>query len=199
MKKIHDVLATISLWMARIGGLMLVAASFVISAEIAARKLIVIPFSVGTELSTYALAAAGSWAFSYALLNRAHVRIDVIRNWTGPRTKFALDLLALSALAATAIILARFAWDTVETSWALGARENTSLGTPLVIPQGLWFFGLVWFALISIEQLFLVALALLRADFNAAAAIVAPPSVDDEIEEALEAVDVTDAPAPVLR
>ncbi|MFC7396502.1 TRAP transporter small permease subunit [Chelatococcus sp. GCM10030263] len=189
MARLHDVVAGLSLWMARIGGLMLVAASGLISIEILARKFILIPFSVGSELSSYALAIAASWAFGYAVLNRAHVRIDVVRNWTPPAVRFGLDVLALATLAAAALILSYFAWDTVETSWLLGARENTSLGTLLVIPQGLWLIGLIWFALVCVEQLVLVGLALLRGSPGEAAAIVATPDVADEVEEALEAVD----------
>jgi TRAP-type mannitol/chloroaromatic compound transport system permease small subunit len=189
MDRFHAAVAAVSLWMARAGGLMLVGASLVITAEILARKVIHIPFSVGTELSSYALAVAASWSFAYALLNRAHVRIDVVRNWTSPAVRFALDVLALGSLAAVAVVQAWFAWDTVETSWSLGARENTSLGTPLLIPQGLWFAGLVWFALVCVEQLALVARALLRGDRAAAAAIVTTPDVGDEIEEALDAVE----------
>ncbi|PTM39811.1 TRAP transporter small permease [Bosea sp. 124] len=189
MTRFHAIVAAISLWMARIGGLMLVGASVVITMEILARKVIHIPFSVGTELSSYALAISASWSFSYALLNRAHVRIDVIRNWAPPTVRFGLDVLALGSLGAVALIMAWFAWDTVDTSWTLGARENTSLGTLLVIPQGLWFVGLIWFAFVCVEQLGLVALALMRGNSAAAAAIVTTPDVADEIEEALDAVD----------
>jgi TRAP-type C4-dicarboxylate transport system permease small subunit len=189
MDRFHALVAAISLWMARIGGLMLVGSSVVITMEILARKVIHIPFSIGTELSSYALAIAASWSFSYALLNRAHVRIDVVRNWTPPAVRFGLDVLALGSLGAVAIILAWFAWDTVDTSWTLGARENTSLGTLLVVPQGLWFLGLIWFAFVCVEQLSLVALALMQGDQAAAAAIVTTPDVTDEIEEALDAVD----------
>lgn len=189
MQRFHAVVAAVSLWMARIGGLMLVGSSVVITMEILARKVIHIPFSVGTELSSYALAISASWSFSYALLNRAHVRIDVIRNWTPPGIRFGLDVLALGMLCAVALVLAWFAWDTVDTSRALGARENTSLGTLLVIPQGLWFAGLLWFAFVCVEQLGLVAFALVSGDRAAADAIVTTPDVADEIEEALDAVD----------
>lgn len=190
MQRFHAIIASISLWMARIGGLMLVGSAVVITMEILARKVILIPFSVGSELSSYALAISASWSFSYALLNRAHVRIDVIRNWMSPTIRFCLDVLALGSLGGVAVILAWFAWDTVDTSWTLGARENTSLGTLLVIPQGLWFAGLVWFAFVCVEQLALVMFALVRRDRTAAAAIVTTPDVSDEIDEALEAVDV---------
>lgn len=189
MNWLHQGVAAISLWMARIGGAMLVASAAIISVEIMARKFILIPFSVGTEMSSYALAISASWAFSYALLNRAHVRIDVVRNWVPPNIRLALDVLALMTLGIAAMILSWFAWDTVLTSYELGARENTSLGTLLVYPQGLWLFGLVWFAFVCIEQLCLVGLALMRGERQAAEAMVTTQNVADEIDEALEAAD----------
>lgn len=171
------------------GGIMLLLAAVVITVEIVVRKLFFLPFSVGTELSTYALAISGSWSFSYALLNRAHVRIDFLRNLGGRKVRVFLDVLALFVLGAAALVLARYAWDAVEASWSLGARENTSLGTPLIIPQSLWFFGLLWFAFVCLEQIVLAGVALLRDDFARLSSIAAPPNVDEEIEEALEAVE----------
>jgi TRAP-type mannitol/chloroaromatic compound transport system permease small subunit len=189
MKSRHDIVEVVSLWMARIGGLMLLGASVVITVEIVLRKLFFLPFSIGTELSTYALAISGSWSFSYALLNRAHVRIDFLRNLGNQKVRTFLDVLALLVLGAAALVLARYAWDSVEASWSLGARENTSLGTPLIVPQGLWFLGLLWFAFVCLEQIVRVGMALLRGDLAQVASIAAPPNVDDEIEEALEAVE----------
>jgi TRAP-type C4-dicarboxylate transport system permease small subunit len=193
MKSLHVFVEVVSLWLARAGGFLLLLAAIVIAIEIVGRKLFLLPFSIGNELSTYALAISGSWSFSYALLNRAHVRIDFLRNLGNQTIRTVLDVLALLVLGAAALVLARYCWDTVEASWSLGARENTSLGTPLIIPQGLWFFGLLWFAFVCLEQIVFVAIALARRDLAGVAAHAAPPSVDDEIEEALEAAE----PRPV--
>ena len=78
MHRLEAVLTRISLWMSRIGGLCLLAAAVLIAFEILARKFLLLPFNVGTELAAYALAIGASWSFAYALLHRAHVRIDVI-------------------------------------------------------------------------------------------------------------------------
>ena len=195
MHRLREGIEAISLWMARFGGFLLIATSVLLSIEIIARKFALMPFSIGTELSMYALAASASWSFSYALLRRAHVRIDVIRNLTGPRVRAALDLLALFALGALAIVMTRYVWDTVETSWSLGARENTPLGTPLVIPQGIWFVGLCWFVVVCVEQIILAVAAAVRRDFAALAAIAAPAGVDDEITEALGTMPPQRSPA----
>lgn len=189
MYQVHTAIEAISLWMARIGGGLLIVASVIISVEIIGRKLFVIPFSIGTELSSYALAISASWSFAYALLHRAHVRIDVLRNLAGPRIRAILDMLALIALGALALLLVRYVWDTVEASWAFGARENTSLGTPLIIPQSMWFLGLLWFALVCIEQIMMAAIAFARGDLVGLAKIAAPNDVDEEIEEALATLE----------
>lgn len=188
MQRLHSSIEGISLWMARLGGTLLVAISVLLSVEIIARKLILVPFSIGTELSTYALAVSASWSFSYALLRRAHVRIDIIRHRTGPRIRAVLDVLALLALGALALVMAYYVWATVETSWSLGARENTPLGTPLIIPQGFWLLGLCWFAIVCVEQIVLALSAVVRGDLGALAAIAAPSGVDEEITEVLGTV-----------
>ncbi len=189
MPRLHAVVAGVSLWMARVGGAMLIAASFVISFEIVARKILFLPFNVGTELSTYALAVGASWSFAYALLYRSHVRIDVVRNVLGQRAKAGLDVLALTSLAVTALVLSWYVFDTVEASWSLGARENTSLGTPLIIPHGLWFIGLVWFTIVCLEQLATVLVRLLRGDMAGVVRNAGPAGIEEELEEVLATVD----------
>jgi TRAP-type C4-dicarboxylate transport system permease small subunit len=178
--------AAVSLWMARAGGFLLIAASAVISFEILGRKFFALPFSVGNELSGYALAIGASWSFAYALLHRAHVRVDVLRGRFPPRGRTVLDVLALVSLGALALVLCWPAWGTVETSLQLGARENTPLGTPLIIPQGLWLVGLVWFAFVCVEQCVLVLMALLRGDEATVERLSAPVAAETtEVEEAL--------------
>jgi TRAP-type C4-dicarboxylate transport system permease small subunit len=187
--RIHGVVAAVSLWMARIGGALLLLISCLIAIEILARKFLFLPFNLGTELSTYALAVGSSWSFSYALLHRAHVRIDVLRNILPRAAQAGLDILALLSLTALAFVLAWYVYDTAETSWTLQARENTSLGTPLIIPHGLWFVGLAWFAFVCIEQTMIVLATLARRDLAGVLCPVAPAAVEEELEEVLATVE----------
>jgi TRAP-type C4-dicarboxylate transport system permease small subunit len=178
--------AAVSLWMARVGGILLLAASAVISFEILGRKFFALPFSVGNELSGYALAIGASWSFAYALMHRAHVRVDVLRGRFPPRGRIVLDVLALISLGALALVLCWPAWVTFATSLQLGARENTPLGTPLIIPQGLWLAGLAWFAFACVVQCALVLTALLRGDAATVERLSAPIAAETtEVEEAL--------------
>jgi TRAP-type C4-dicarboxylate transport system permease small subunit len=168
-----------------VGGVLLLLAALLVSIEILGRKFWFLPFSVGTELSTYALAVGASWSFAQALLQRAHVRIDVLRNLLPPAARTALDIVALASLATFALLLSWHVWQTVATSWSLGARENTPLATSLVIPQVLWFWGMAWFAAVALIETVRACAALARGDMNALNRIAAPLGVEDEIDEAL--------------
>jgi hypothetical protein len=77
----------------------------------------------------------------------------------------------------------------VEASWSLGARENTSLGTPLIIPHGLWFIGLVWFTIVCLGQLATVLVRLLRGDMAGVVRSAGPAGIEEELEEVLATVD----------
>ena len=98
-------------------------------------------------------------------------------------------MAALLSLTAVAVILAWYLLDTVEASWTLGARENTSLGTPLVLPHGLWFIGLLWFAVVCVEQLVTVLGSVLRGDADGVIAKAGPSGVEEELKEVLTTVE----------
>jgi TRAP-type mannitol/chloroaromatic compound transport system permease small subunit len=182
---VDAVITKVSLVMSRVGGVFLLLAALLVSVEILGRKFLFLPFSVGTELSTYALAVGASWSFAQALLQRAHVRIDVLRSLLPPLARTSLDIVALVSLAAFALIVSWHVWATVETSWSLGARENTPLATPLVIPQLLWFWGIAWFAAVALVETVRACWALARGDMNTVNQIAAPLGVEDEIDEVL--------------
>lgn len=185
MPGLQEAIANVSRLMSRTGGLFLLMAACLVSFEILARKFFYMRFGVGTELSTYALAVGASWSFAHALLQRAHVRIDVLRRPLPDAVRKALDLLALTSLVAFGLILSWHVWGTVRTSWDLGARENTPLGTALVIPQAMWFWGIVWFTLVAAIETVRAGLALARRRTGSFYRIAAPLGVEDELDEAL--------------
>jgi TRAP-type mannitol/chloroaromatic compound transport system permease small subunit len=178
---IAGLIAGISLAMSRVGGLFLLVAAMLISIEILIRKFLFLPFNIGTELSTYALAVGASWSFAYALLQRAHVRIDVLRGRLPASARTFLDLLALVSLVVFGLILSWHVWGTVATSWKLGARENTPLATPLVIPQFMWLLGIAWFTLVAGIETARAIGALVRGDRAMVHRIAAPLGVEDEL------------------
>lgn len=99
----------------------------------------------------------------------------------------ACDLLAALALALVAAALAWFAWGSLSQSWAMDARSMSHLRVPLVIPQGLWWIGLFWFACMAILAPVQAVLRLARGDRAGFDAAIGSADIDTEIEEAVHA------------
>lgn len=143
------------------GGLMLLSAGLV-SAEVLLRNLFSLSVLNSFELTIYMFAAATAFAFSFALVERVHIRIDILLGLLPRPVRAILDVVSLAGLAALAALFAQHAWRTAMTSERLGAVSNSSLAVPLVVPQGIWALALTWFALTAFLLALDAALALSR-------------------------------------
>ncbi|SDW74200.1 TRAP transporter small permease subunit [Paracoccus sanguinis] len=144
-------------------GVLLVATVAFVLADVVMRQL---GRSLGgsDELSGYGMAILASWGLAVALTERAHVRIDLVRQGLSPRGRAAIDMLAMAALTGIAVLVAYQAWPVLEKTLARGSRANTPLETPLWIPQGIWFGGWLWFAICAVLTLLAASLILARGD-----------------------------------
>jgi TRAP-type C4-dicarboxylate transport system permease small subunit len=157
--------AAIARLMAIVAGWAFVACALLMAADVVGRNIgIRTPGTV--EISGYMLAFGLTWALADALVERFHVRIDVLISRLSPRARGPLHVFALTVLAVVAFCFADTAWDLVDESILFGATDNSILSIPLVIPQGLWFVGLLMFAVMAalmlIEAVLLLAAG--RAD-----------------------------------
>ena len=111
------------------------------------RKLFVISITGANEISGYAFAIAGALAAAFALLDRAHTRIDAAYRFLSHRTRILLDFLALLCILGFIGFLTLRVALVLSESFRLGARSNTPLEVSLWIPQSLWLLGLLvtWF------------------------------------------------------
>lgn len=112
------------------------------------------------EISGYVMAAVGSWGLAYGLIERGHVRIDVLRQKLGTPGQAAMDIFAMIVTNTVILLIAWYCWPVLAKTLERGSRANTPLETPLWIPQGIWFAGWIWFAL-SATVLTLIGLKLL--------------------------------------
>ncbi|MDZ7809955.1 MAG: TRAP transporter small permease subunit [Arhodomonas sp.] len=131
-----------------------------VALEIASRGLFGRTMGASTELSGYVLAISASWAFAYSLLEKAHIRIDVVYVLMPRPARALMDLLALTALALFCLFVVGAAGEVAMKSFIGGSDANTPLRTPLWIPQGLWAAGLAWFSLVVAALLLRVLVAL---------------------------------------
>lgn len=180
----------ISLWGVWFGGGLIFMAALLVSVDVLARKLFTVSLGGADELSGYAFAIGTAWAFAFTLLRRSNVRVDALYQHLPPKLRAFLDILALLALGVFAAYLSYYAFSVLTTSWHLNAQSNTSLKTPLWIPQGLWVMGLATFMATLVLLLLRAAGALVAGDWPAIHALLSARSIEeDALEEAAYARD----------
>ena len=172
-----------STWSAWAGGGILFATAILIAVEVVLRKLFAISMGGADELSNYALAISTSWTFGYALLRKAHIRIDVCYVHLPQRVRQALDLLCLTLFGVCALVVSYFAFRVLLTSIQRSSIANTPLATPLWIPQGLWFAGILSLTLMVFILLAGTICRLWAGDSSGAESLSGASTIKEEIEE----------------
>ncbi|MFG1461967.1 TRAP transporter small permease [Xanthobacter sp. DSM 24535] len=165
------------------GGALTIASVLLISFDVLCRKFIGWTTGGADELSSYAFAISTSWSLAFATLQRANVRVDVLYQYMPVRVAAVLDWLSLVALGTFMGVLTYYAYDVVGTSIAQNSHANTPLATPLFIPQGLWFLGLVFMCVILAMMLLRASVALVTGDIETVKSIAGVRSTQEEAEE----------------
>ena len=167
------------------GGLLILAAALLVSVDVTLRKLANTTLGGADELSGYALAIGSTWSFAFVLLARGHVRIDALYQLLPRKLAAACDLIAIAALLAFASLIAWHGAGVLAQSWQLGARSNSSLAVPLVLPQALWWFGYAGFVVCAALLLLRAAAALLAGDLAEANRLIGARSIEEEAADEL--------------
>lgn len=172
-------MALVTVW---IGGVMLLAAAILVTIDVLGRKTGLVQIGGSDELAAYAFAIGTSWAFSFVLLQRGNVRIDALYQLLPFSLRSLLDVVSLASLTIFVGFLVWRAGVLVQTTIELGARSVTPMRTPLIVPQGLWLFGLVVFLLVILLTLVRTFVALAQRDFLGVQRAAGAAGVQDEIE-----------------
>lgn len=162
------VLAAVNRAIAVALGVVLLATVALILVEVVLRGTATGMLGGTDEISGYVMAGVAAWGFAFALLERAHVRIDLMHRRLPGLGRALLDLLAMASLAVVAGLVAFHGGRVLATTIARDSHANTALATPLWIPQSIWFAGWAWFAACALALL--VAGAVLVAAGRGAAA-----------------------------
>jgi TRAP-type mannitol/chloroaromatic compound transport system permease small subunit len=168
------------------GGALIIASAFLVGIEVVIRKAFDLSIGGADELSGFALAISTSWALAFALLERAHIRIDSLYAQLPVRLCALLDLVGLALFTAFVALIAWYGFGVFQTSYQLGARSLSPLGTPLVVPQLIWVLGFVVFLITALLLLMRAAIALIAGDLRAVGALIGSRTVSEEIEAELE-------------
>ncbi len=186
MDPLHDLarkLARFGVWF---GGGLIIAAAFLVGIEVVIRKAFTLSIGGADELSGYALGISTSWALAFALLERAHIRIDSLYVHLPIRLCALLDLLGLLLFTGFIALVAWHGYGVFKTSYDLGAHSLSPIGTPLVIPQALWVLGFVMFVLVASVLMIRALLALISGDLQTVRRLVGSRTVQEELAVELD-------------
>jgi TRAP-type C4-dicarboxylate transport system permease small subunit len=173
-------------WPAILCGFMLIAAAILVSAEVLLRKFFSYSIGGADELSSYVLAITTAWGFSLAVVHRAHIRIDVLYQSLSSKLRALLDIFAMLSISLFAGYLSFYCWNVIGKTLQRGSTANTPLQTPLWMPQGIWFAGLLVFSFVTLYLLVRSILLFARKDYAGVSLIAGVRSSNEELSEALE-------------
>ena len=190
MKRLQQFALGISRGGAIVGGALLLAAAVTICVDIFLRYAFARTVGGADELAGYALAIAGAWGLSTALLSRSHIRIDTVYVRVKSRAvRAALDVLSLAAFTVFGALVAWHGWGMLRLSYDSGSRSQSALETPLALPQAVWFAGLVFFVAVALLLLARALAAWARGDLDSLFRLIGSKSASVEAKEEISAVE----------
>ena len=160
------------------GGLC-VLVSFVIAVAVIMRKVFNVSIVGADEISSFILAASCSWGFAFALLHRAHVRVESLQLVLPRRLCAVLDIVGLILLGAFVAIIAWYTASVLALSIDMGALADM-LDVPLWFPQAFWVAGFVVSVILAVLLLIRSLIAFLTGDLAALQALIGSRSAVEE-------------------
>jgi len=180
---IHSKLTSISTVAVWVGGLALMLSAIMVTLDVISRKIFGITISGSDEISGYVFAAGTTWAYSYCLFTRSNIRIDALYNLLNVRTRALLDMLGLVLLLYYIYLLTANAYGMFMENVEYNSSAQTTLATPLWIPQIFWLSGLVFFLFCLAFLTVYGFTAVVRQDWQTINAIAGVKTVEEEITE----------------
>ncbi len=167
-------------------GAIFLALAAVVTVETLSRKVFNVSLQGADELGGYALAVGSTIAFSLALMGRNHIRVDVFHEKLPRAVQAFLNWFAVVSLAAFGIFVAWVATKVVTDTLAYGSTAQTPWATPLILPQSVWYAGLVIFALVATAYAVRATVLLARGRIDMLNADFHPKSAKEELKEELD-------------
>ncbi len=169
-------------WIA--GAMILFGCSMLISIDVITRYFFKRGMVESFEISGYAMAACIGLGLAFTVTSKSNIRVDVLLDAFPRPVRVLCDILAALALAVVALTLAWFTWKTLAQSHAMSAKSVSVLQTPMVIPQGIWWVGLFWFAAVAVIIPVQAIIRLSKGDSAGFDRLIGSLRVTEEIEQA---------------
>ncbi|MBS0246619.1 MAG: TRAP transporter small permease subunit [Proteobacteria bacterium] len=170
-------------------GVMMLALSAAIAVEATIRKLFSVSLGGIDELSGYAIAIGGPIAFAVTLIDRSHIRINLLHMRMPLAPRAIVNALSALTLAVLAVALLAFSVATVLDTRLYGSIAQTPWATPLIYPQTLWLAAMAIFAAVALWLTVRAAVLVARADWQSLDRDYAPETAADELKAELDDLD----------
>ena len=196
-RRIRIWVAAVAAVMAHIAGWNYILCACFITFDIVARSFFGFSSKATVEVTGYMLAGGIAWALAHTLARRAHIRVDVFMMRLPLRLRAWLHLFSLTLLLGLGIYFAWAALKLVDESALFNAHDNSALRIEMIWPQGIWAFGIISFAIMALILMLEASLSMLAGEPEALDSLLGSRTLQDETEEALEAVAMAhEGPGP---
>jgi TRAP-type C4-dicarboxylate transport system permease small subunit len=182
-------MARIGHWLGCLFGYLFLALALLVTAETLARKLFNFSLQGADELGGYALAVGSSLAFSVALIERSHIRIDLLAQRLPGSVQAFLNWLAVVSIAGFGVLLAWVGHGIITETMAFRSTAPTPWATPLIYPQGLWYGALLVFAVLAVWLALRASLLLARGEWRELNIEFQARSAMEELAEEIDDVE----------
>ncbi|UWR21728.1 TRAP transporter small permease subunit [Sulfitobacter sp. S190] len=172
-----------SLWLTWLGGTLIVLSAFLVTLEVLLRKLFNVSLGGADEISGYAFGVATTLGFSYALFERAHIRVDALLGVIPAVLRPIINFLGLVLLIGFALVVVVMVWGMVGDTLDNGSRSITPMRVPLAIPQVPWLIGWMFFVFSGVLIGAVAIRQFLRGDVQGVQELIGVKSLDEQIQD----------------
>ncbi|OCP18620.1 permease [Ensifer sp. LC163] len=174
---------------ANITGYIFLALAVLVLLEVLGRKLFGFSLQGVDELGGYALAVGSSLAFTTALVDRAHIRIELFHLKLPKVLQTLLNWLSIVLLAGFGVMLAWVCLTILLDTLTYQSTAPTPWATPLIYPQGVWYASLVVFAVVAVAMALHATALLLTGKASVLNRTYGPRETVEEIKDELQDLD----------
>ena len=163
-------------------GALFVLVSFMIAFDVVVRKAFNIAIVGADEISSFVLATSCSWGFAFALLHRAHVRVETLQLVLPQRLCAILDIVGLILIGGFVAIVGWYASNVLYMSIDMGSNADM-LDFPRWIPQAFWVAGFLIFVVLAVLLLLRSVIAFLAGDLAVLHTLIGSRSAVEQLED----------------
>ena len=141
--------------------------------------------SANEYFAASSISSSDAFGFAYALIERTHTRIDIVLGHVPRLLRNSLNIFTYALVTGAALFITRYAYQALNESLLFNSHSPTPLQTPMWIPQGIWFAGLIVFSGTAIAM-FVHLLIQNYRDSERAYFQYGPPTISEELHRELE-------------